>query len=437
MQHKLSILTTAILAAIPITIPNLALADNGGVAIHGVMNVEYIGVKVRQSTASGGGGSDANNRYQTAITDPALFSGWNITAKEDLGGGLSAIARIEFRFVTGAGIADVSAEQYVGLASKDWGTVRFGSVGSPFRDFAGGASVDRFVGTGLELRGAGGAQYSPNSGFGTINVVDHAATYFSPVWNGFSLGVLIAPSDATQTDPTLANTNQRNPNPGGKGNGIDFQVAAKYNIAKVGDVFAGYSRDNANDNQRAQGLINGKIADDETVWRIGANLKFADFGVYGQYDHISNALNTFSTPSPTGGSGNGAAGCAGSSAQASGGDAGVSTQQCNNALNVNGDGNIWSLGVSYSVGKALLVLQGGKTTADAVGSALERKATNVTVGAIYSLSKRTRFHAGYQHVNVEGARTVTQIGQAAVVGGAALSVQPDRSVYSMGMRHTF
>lgn len=85
----------------------------------------------------------------------------------------------------------------------------------------------------------------------------------------------------------------------------------------------------------------------------------------------------------------------------------------------------------------MLVLQGGQTLADAVGPALERKATNVTVGAIYNLSKRTRVHIGYQKVNIEGARTVSQIGTLSGQGGAALAVQPDRSVFSMGMRHTF
>ena len=85
----------------------------------------------------------------------------------------------------------------------------------------------------------------------------------------------------------------------------------------------------------------------------------------------------------------------------------------------------------------MLVLQGGKTHADAIGPALERTATNVTVGAIYNLSKRTRVHIGYQKVSIDGARLVSQIGTASGVGGAALAVQPDRSTFSMGMRHTF
>ena len=104
---------------------------------------------------------------------------------------------------------------------------------------------------------------------------------------------------------------------------------------------------------------------------------------------------------------------------------------------MNGDGDIWSIGTSYTIGKTMLVLQGGQTHADAVGTALERKATNMTAGVIYSLSKRTRVHIGYQKVNIEGARTVSQIGTLSGQGGVALAEQPDRSTFSMGMRHAF
>ena len=441
MQNKLLVLATATLALPAI----VSAADDTSVTISGNVNIEYYAVKIDQSTASGGGGLDANDRYQKAIGDPTFFSRWAINIKEDLGGGLAAIGKIEFAISPGAGVNDVAREQWVGFSSKNWGTINFGSVNAPFKVFAGGASVDRFIGTNLHLRGSGGAQYSPSSGFGTAAFVDHAFAYYSPVWNSFSFAAVVAPSDATQADATLANTNQRNGNTGGRGNGVDYQIAFKYNLPKYGDIFTGYSRDSVSDSQRNQGLINSETADDETVFRIGANLKFGDFGVYGQYDHISDALNTFNLANLATASGNGAASCAGGPAAGSGGDVGSSTQQCNNSLNVNGDGNIWSLGVSYALGKTLLVLQGGRTTADAVGSALERTAKNITVGAIYSLSKRTRLHAGYQNVSIDGARLVNQIGlpTPAVTGtspgrgGAALSVQPDRSVFSVGMRHTF
>ena len=433
MQNQLRLLTAAIMA-----IPAIAYADASSVILSGTVNVEYTAIKIDQGAA--GGGSLLNNRYQTSIGDPTFFSRWGLNIKEDLGNGLNAIAKVEYAFAPGAGVVDVPREQWVGLSSKDWGTLQLGSVNSPFKVFAGGASVDRFIGTSLHLRASGGAQYAPGSGFGTGAFVDHALAYISPVWSGVSFATVIAPSNATQADATLANTNLRNGNTGGKGNGVDYQVAVKYALPRFGDVFAGYSHDNANDNQRAALPINGKNADDETVWRLGANLKFGNFGVYGQYDRIDNALNTFALPITTSSAGNGAAGCAGGAAGGSGADAGSSTQQCNSSLNVNGDGNIWSLGTSYTIGKTMLVVQGGKTHADAVGTALERTATNITVGAIYNLSKRTRVHVGYQNVEIEGARLVNQIGVPGVApgqGGVALAIQPDRSTFSMGMRHTF
>ena len=433
MQRKL----IALAVATAFAVPGLVFAQSNGVTFTGNINVEYTAIKIDQSTVSGGGGLNANDRYQKSIGDPTFFSRWGINVNEDLGGGLAAIAKIEFAFAPGTGVNEVAREQWVGLSSKNWGTLHFGSVHAPFKVFAGGASVDRFIGTSLHLRGSGGAQYAPASGFGTAAFVDHAFAYISPVWNSVSFAAVVAPSDATQANATTANTNQRNGNTGGRGNGVDYQIAVKYKLPKYGDVFGGYSQDNASDNQRGQGLINGKRADDETVLRIGANLKFGDFGVYGQYDRIENALNTFAVPVNATNSGNGAAGCSGGAVGGSGGDAGSTTQQCNAGLNVNGDGDIWSLGTSYTLGKTMLVLQGGQTQADAVGAALERKATNITAGAIYSLSKRTRVHVGYQKVNIDGARTVSQIGTTSGQGGAALVEQPDRSTFSMGMRHTF
>ena len=429
MQNQLRLLTAAIMA-----IPAIAYADASSVTLSGTVNIEYTAIKIDQGAA--GGGSVLNNRYQTSIGDPTFFSRYGLNIKEDLGNGLNAIAKIEYAFAPGAGVVDVPREQWVGLSSSKWGTIEFGSVNAPFKVFAGGASVDRFIGTSLHLRGSGGAQYAPASGFGTAAFVDHAVTYISPVWSGVSFAAVIAPSNATQADATLANTTQRNGNTGGKGNGVDYQVAVKYALPRFGDVFGGYSRDNANDSQRAL-VTNGKNGDDETVWRLGANLKFGNFGVYGQYDRINNALNTFAVPVTTTTAGNGAAGCSGGAVGGSGGDPGSSTQQCNAGLNVNGDGNIWNLGTSYTIGKTMLVVQGGQTHADAVGTALKRTATNITVGAIYNLSKRTRVHVGYQNVEIEGARTVSQIGTLSGQGGTALAIQPDRSTFSMGMRHTF
>ncbi len=419
MQRKLIALAVATTFAVSGTV----YAQGSGVKIGGHVQTEYSSIKIDQATS-------ASDHRQDSISDNGFFSRWNISVTEDLGDGLTAKAFIDFGLNTGAGVVEVPRETWVGLASKTWGEVQFGSLHSPFKTFVGGATVDRFIATNLQLRGSGGAQYTPNNGFGSAAFVDHAINYFSPVFNGVQVAILLAPSDASQADPTLAAPG-RNGNTGGRGNGIDYQVGVKYSTPKNGDVFVGYSKDNANDAQRAvaaSAATNFRTADDETVWRIGANLKFGEIGVYGQYDRISNAL-AFNS---------GGATCGGGGAATGVGDAGVTTAQCNTALNTNGDGSIWNLGVSYQLGKTLLVVQGGRTKADAEGAANERTASNITLGAIYNFSKRTRIYGGYQKVDVKGAHTITQAGAGATDStGTVLAIQPDRSVFLVGMRHSF
>ena len=145
MQYPVRLLTAAILA-----MPLFAHANTSSVILNGIVNIEYTAIKIDQSTLSGGGGSDANDRYQKSIGDPTFFSRMGLNIREDLGGGLAAIAKIEYAFAPGAGVNDVAREQWVGLSSKNLGTLQFGSVNAPFKVFAGGASVDRFIGTGLQ-----------------------------------------------------------------------------------------------------------------------------------------------------------------------------------------------------------------------------------------------------------------------------------------------
>ena len=90
-------------------------------------------------------------------------------------------------------------------------------------------------------------------------------------------------------------------------------------------------------------------------------------------------------------------------------------------------------------------MQGGRTKADEVSTggvlrAGEREAKNFTVGAIYNFSKRTRVFGGYQRVSIDGARSIdnTNAGNAGTVAATgALAIQPDRSTWTIGMRHDF
>lgn len=383
--------------------PLLASAQASGVTLFGRVQAEYASIDVDRAAG-------AEDYRQEVITDNFGQSRWGLAIKEDLGGGLTANARVEFAFRTGTGSADAAREQWVGLSGANWGSVQFGRVHSPFKDFAGGTTLDPLNATALQLRGSGGASYTPGNGFGAGAFVDHAVRYTSPSWSGFSLAVLAMPSDASQA---AAGTGG---NTGGKGNGIDWQLAGKYAFS-MGEVFAGYSNDKANDAQSAV-VTNGKNGDDETVWRIGAKLKFGDLGVFGQYDDISDALLGGGTSCGGGATGTG--------------NEAAATGQCLTALNTNGDGSIWNLGVNYKLGNTLLILQGGQTTADGVGTQPEREATNITVGAIYSLSKRSSVFGGYQQVRVDDAASVSSLG-----GTGTVAIDPDRSTWSIGMRHNF
>lgn len=386
--------------------PFAASADSSGVTLFGRVQAEYQSTKIDQAAS-------ASDYRQESISDNAGQSRWGLKIKEDLGNGLSAISQIEFAFRTGNGVSESARQQWVGLSSKTWGSVKFGRVQSAFKDFAGGASLDPFNSTTLQARGTGGALYAPGNGFGAGSHVDHAIRYDSPDFNGFSAAVLLVPVDATQTEGGSGG------NVGGKGGANNYQIGLKYKFGKSGEIFGGYSQDDASDAQAAV-VTNGRNGDDEQVWKIGAAWNFGDFRIAGEYADISNAL-----------AGNGGVTCGGG-ASSNGGES-ASTSQCNTAINTNGDGDIWFLTGQYKIGKTTLVLQGGRAKADAIGTSIARESKNITLGAIYKFSKRTRVYGGYQKVSIDGAGNVSNSAN----HSAAIAIQPDRSTWTIGMRHDF
>ena len=386
-------------------------APGDGVTLYGRVGVEYGSIDIDQAAG-------ANDYRQESISDNADTSRWGLMIVEDLGGGLKANARIEYGFRTGNGVADSVREQWVGLSHKSWGALQFGRVLSPFQDFAGGGTLDLFGSTNLQARGSGGAIYAPGNGMGASSQVDHAIRYNSPTWGDFSMALLASPVDATQTEGANGGGNI-----GGKGGTSNYQLGLKYKFGTAGEIFGGYSNDEASDAQAAI-VTNGKNGDDEQVWRIGTAWNFGNFRIAGQYDKIKSAL-----------AGNGGTSCSGGASANGNGDAGLSTNQCNTSLNTNGDGDIWFLTTQYKIGKTTLVLQGGATKADAVGTMNEREAKNLTAGAIYSLSKRTRVFGGYQRVSVDGARNVANT--TATAATPILATQPDRDTWTLGMLHAF
>ena len=414
MNKKLIALAVAGALAAPV----IASAQGTNVTIFGRVQQEYSGV------------DNGSHAYQGGLNDNARSSRWGLQIAEDLGRGLKAIARLEQGINTGSGSSTTPREQWVGLSSAAWGDVKFGRVQSPFKDFAGGMTIDPFAYTTLQANGAGGTMSGGANGMGSgaNGFVNGAIRFDSIQTEGFSFAGLLMPGDANNFDPTL-NGNQTSSvfgggggNTGGKNGEFDGQAAAKYAGNYMGyayTVFGGYSRDNANDAQKAL-LGNGSRT--EEVWRAGGTLKYDNLSVVGQYERVTNAL--------------GAATCTSAAALASN-PLVASSGQCNSAMNLGGGGDIWHVGTNYQWGNTQLVAQGGRTNADAIGIVAARENNSFTVGAIHSLSKRTSLFGGYQRVTM-GANSTDAV--ATGVGGettGAAYASGNRNTWTMGMRHNF
>ncbi len=414
MKKKLIALAVAGALAVPV----VASAQGTNVTIFGRVQAEYSGV------------DNGNTPYQSGISDNSRSSRWGLQITEDLGRGLKANARMEMGLNTGAGAASTPREQWVGLSSNNWGDVKFGRVQSPFKDFAGGMTIDPFAYTTLQANGAGGTMTGSANGMGSgaNSFVNSAIRFDSVNVTGFSFAGMLMPGDANSLDPgqnTAAGLGGLQPaglgafgNTGGKDGEFDGQAAGKYVFNYAGfdaSLFGGYSRDNASAAQKALGLRA------EENWRVGTTLKYENFQVVGQYERVVNAI--------------GAATCSSGAALAANPLDVNSSGQCNSAMNLGADGDIWHVGTNYKWGNTLLVAQGGMTKAEAGGigaSTAARENRSFTVGAIHSLSKRTSLFGGFQRVSLgmPGSGHEDQGTQDSTRSGV-------RNTWTIGMRHNF
>ena len=415
----------ALAAAGALAAPVVASAQGTNVTIFGRVQAEYSLVDF------------ASQPSQGSLQDNSRSSRWGLHITEDLGNGLRANARLEMGLNAGSGSATTPREQWVGLSSNQWGDIKFGRVQSPFKDFAGGMTIDPFAYTTLQANGAGGTMSAGANGLGSgaNGFVNSAIRYDSATIEGFSFSGLLMPGDANTLDPLQSGSLIAGFAPGGLGsqgntggrNGeFDGQAAAKYHVDFAGmglDIFGGYSRDNANGTQKSIGLKT------EEIWRVGGAWTWENFKLSGQYENINNAL--------------GSATCTTAAALVANplDSAGSGTGQCNSAMNWGGDGNIWFAGAQYKWGNTTLVAQGGMTKAHAggVNAAAARKADSFTVGAIHNLSKRTSIFGGYQHVYVSNpnAASVNDLGTATVSYNTPSYATGSRATYTIGIRHNF
>ena len=192
MKKKLIALAVAGALAAPV----VASAQGTNVTIFGRVQAEYSLVDFAHVPSQG------------VINDNSRSSRWGLHITEDLGGGFKANARLEFGLNTGAGSATTPREQWVGLSSNRMGDVKFGRVQSPFKDFAGGMTIDPFAYTTLQANGAGGTMSGGANGLGSgaNGFVNSAIRLDTAEFAGFSFAAIFMPGDANNIDPTNAGT---------------------------------------------------------------------------------------------------------------------------------------------------------------------------------------------------------------------------------------
>lgn len=410
MKRKLISLAVAGALATPV----VASAQGTNVTLFGSVQAEYATVnKDGQSSQALIGDNTGRSKFGAQIT-------------EELGGGLKAKARVEYGFSTGSGALGIARERWVGLANDQWGEIKLGRVQSPFKDFAGGMTIDPFAYTTLQASGSGGLMTASANGFGSgaSSFVNSAVRYDSPRVEGFSMSGILMPSDANRLDssnfyPATSSQAGSQANSGGEDGEWDFQVAGKYD-AKVQDhnfgVFGGYSRDNISSRQQAT----LGTTSNEHVWRGGAFWSFQNFRLGGQYERVTNAIGA-ATCSNQAALGNPATGL------------GDTYGQCNSAMHLGGNGQLWFVGGQYDWGNTSLVAQGGMSQANStadLGSLIpgatlaKREFSQFTVGLIHNLSKRSSLFGGYQRGMVDDKNPGT-------------SLFRDSNTYTVGMRHNF
>ncbi len=372
-------------------------AQAADVKIFGKLQAQYDSIKI-----DGNCGTLADCETQSGIHDNGVMSRIGFDVSQDVGGGLKGVGRLEYTQVIANGVAPGAREQWVGLQGG-FGTIALGRHQAPMK-YIGGAAYDIFVATALQARGSGGAMWAPGTGWGAAGFVNNAIKYSSPNMGGFIVHAVAVPGDANQ---------ESNNGPGG---GVDLNIGAKYGT-KNWEVIAGVSRDTATDAQQATLDASGKALDDETVSRIGGKVSLAGFTILAQYENISNSLT--SDGCSGGASYNGARANANASGLPIAG-----TAQCNTSITQGSDGKIWFVGLHYKLGNNTLVLQGGKTTSDALGPVAEKTAKNTTLGVVHFFAKQTRLFAGYQKVTTEGITVGT-------------TADPDRTSWAVGLRQDF
>lgn len=331
----------------------------------------------------------SNSTSTRVISGGAFGSRLGFRGVEDLGGGLSAVFRLEMGINIDSGALAQGGlafgrEASVGLASKSLGTLQLGRLPTPY--YSAQNAVDAFLWVG-----SGGLTAITRSGTTSQQILplavnarsNNAFLYTSPKFANVEVRALVSREEDTTA---------------GKSSGL----SARYSDGPV-DLIAGYGR------QDGLGTTNGKLES----FVVGGSYNFGPARVYGGVTTEENSCTT----------------CTGTLVRATG----VAGSNASEFRLVN-------LGVRIPVGNTTAIAQVVRVSdrsryAAATG---DRDATWFAIGGEYAFSKRTGAYAtigtiGNQNGSLYALGSGTVQRPANFFGGA----NRRSTTLTLGMRHNF
>ncbi|HHH43670.1 MAG TPA: porin [Gammaproteobacteria bacterium] len=322
--------------------------------------------------------SQSGLSYEDDINMNSNTSALGVKGSEDLGNGMSAIFKVEWDADLVNGGSFKGRDQWIGLKMERFGKLTFGTMSTAYKAY--GSKIDAFYRTPLQMR-AVGLQSNLHSGKGEEGQgrATNTARYDSPSFGGFS-------AIATYT----FDSNKQ----GGAEDDDPYSLGIQY---KGGNFWA------------AASYISTQGSDDAEAAQFLARYNWNNLSFHGIYE-LDQGLIT---------------------AQANNG-IGQSSGNLGRTSSAKDDGaDIWSLGVTYTIGNNLIAADyGQRSDSDGVngvndsslvgsGTAYDdiQEATVWRLAAYHKFSNRTRVYAGYANSDYDD--------------------KGEDEIFTLGMRHNF
>ncbi len=367
------ILTAAIGAALAAG-PMLAQAD---VKLYGKVHVsvDYIDAK--------DAGTVTNDLSRKATTVSSNASRWGIDVSEKLGGGMTAIAKLEQQInADGESASQDTRNRYVGMWGK-FGQIIAGNMDTPFKDISRTVELfPEYIGDNRNIMSSGGTGANASRGWDLRPA--NSVRYDSPSLNGFVLTYHYS-ADAAANTAKEDNSNRL------------WSLGAKY--AK-GPLYVAYSRESHRYSTLDTQTSGGQNS--ETGDRIGASYNFGAFKVVGVWQSLKDLGGT---------------------------DSGTTSVKRKS----------WTLGGAYTAGNNVFKMQYAKaddlSNNSAGASQPETGAKMWALGWDHLFSKTTKMYVAYAKTDNGTSSTFTVNGPSAGVHTDVISPVSggDPSAWSVGM----